>query len=82
MAGFAERPSEDDADGDNARTLSLVEPVPLCVLLGCEEGTEDGAADAVDAAAGLLSLARPVSSGILRGSDSSAEEDLAIVLGT
>jgi reverse gyrase len=28
-----------------------------------------------------LSLARPVSSGILRGSDSSAEEDLAIVLG-
>jgi hypothetical protein len=82
MVELAEHPSEDDADGDNARALALVEPVLLCMLPGCEPGTEDGDADAADAAAGLLSLARPMSAGILRGIDSSAEEDLAIVSGT
>jgi hypothetical protein len=65
MADFAERPAEDDAARGTAAVLLLVELVPLAMLSGSEPGTEDDAADTADAAARMLSLARPVSSGIL-----------------
>jgi hypothetical protein len=42
-----------------------VELVSLDMLVGCEPGTEDDAADTADAAARMLSLVRPVSSGML-----------------
>jgi hypothetical protein len=65
MADFAERPAEDDAARGTAAVLLLVELVSLDMLVGCEPGTEDDAADTADAAARMVSLARPVSSGIL-----------------
>lgn len=81
MADFAERLSEDDAARGTAAVLLLVELVPLDMLVGCEPGTEDDGADAADAAARMLSMAWPLSSVVLGGRDSSADEDLAIVLG-